>query len=83
MSLGLDNLNSYYDLSDKLVRLSQLQSYQNHNFHHLEIMNRERVAALFESVKLQRVIHLAAQAEARCFLVDPQAYLGFNRGSRV
>lgn len=80
---GLDSLNDYYDMSLKLVRRTQLQSYQNFNFHPLEIMNRARVAALFESVKPQRVIHIAAQAEVCCFIVDPQDYVGSNRGSRV
>ena len=81
--IRLDKLSSYHDMSPKLVRRSQLKLYHNFNFHRLDIMNCERVAILFESIRPQRVIHLAAQAKVRYFLVDPQAYLGPNRGSRV
>ncbi len=81
--IGLDNHSNSHDMSPKLVRRSQLKSYQNFNFHHLAIMNRERVATLFESVKPQRVIHLATHAKVRYFLVYPQAYVGSNGGSRV
>jgi UDP-glucuronate 4-epimerase len=81
--IRLDNLSNYHDMSPKLVRRSQLKLYQNFNFHRLDVMNCERVATLFESVRPQRVIYPAAQAKVRYFLVDPQAYLGPNRGSRV
>ncbi len=80
--IGFDALNDYRDVSLKL-RPFRLQLYQNYSFPLRRIMNCERVAKLFESVKRQCVIHLAAQAEVRCFLVDLQAYVGSNRDSRV
>ncbi len=80
--IGFDALNDYRDVSLKL-RPFRLQLHQNFSFPLRGMVNCERVAKLFESVKRQCVIHLAAQAEVRCFLVDLQAYVGSNRDSRV
>lgn len=76
--IGLDNLNDYYDVQLKLDRLSQLKSIPNFTFVHMDLADRDGVAALFASHKFQRVIHLGAQAGVRYSLQNPMAYADSN-----
>jgi len=76
--VGLDNLNDYYDVNLKRARLAQLEGRAGFRFVRLELADRAGLAALFESDRPQRVIHLAAQAGVRYSLVNPQAYVDSN-----
>ena len=76
--VGLDNLNAYYDVSLKEARLAQLNEHQGFRFAKLNLEDREGMASLFASGRLQRIVHLAAQAGVRYSLQNPHAYLDSN-----
>ncbi len=76
--IGMDNLNDYYDVGLKEARLDQLTSHDNFKFIKCGIEQRDAVAAVFNDQKLDRVIHLAAQAGVRYSLNNPHAYIDAN-----
>ncbi|MEB3295665.1 MAG: NAD-dependent epimerase [Synechococcales bacterium] len=76
--VGLDNLNSYYDVSLKQARLAQLQSYANFSFQHLDLADQLGIQQLFAQEEFQIVVNLAAQAGVRYSLKNPQAYINSN-----
>jgi len=76
--VGLDNLNDYYDVTLKEARLERLKKFPNFRFVKLDVADREGMAALFKQEKLQRVIHLAAQAGVRYSIQNPLAYIDSN-----
>ena len=76
--LGLDNLNSYYDVSLKQARLDRLTPKPNFRFAKLDVSDREGMAKLFASESFDCVIHLAAQAGVRYSLQNPNAYVDSN-----
>lgn len=76
--IGLDNLNSYYDLILKHWRLDQLKPFPNFHFVKLDLADRQGMAELFKKEQFQRVIHLAAQAGVRYSLQAPFDYVDSN-----
>ena len=76
--VGLDNLNDYYDVALKQARLAQLQGQAGFRFVKLDVADREGLAALFETERFDRVVHLAAQAGVRYSLKNPNAYVDAN-----
>ncbi len=76
--VGLDNLNTYYDVKLKEARLSRLQGRNGFTFHRLDLTDRAGMAALFAESRPQRVIHLAAQPGVRYSLANPHAYVDSN-----
>src|SRR5690348_9027732 len=60
--LGVDNLNSYYDVRLKEARLAQLAGRAGFRFQHLDVSDREAVSALVtDHPGVEIVLHLAAQ----------------------
>jgi len=76
--IGLDNLNSYYDVRLKQARLKQLEGRNGFSFHKLDLVDRKGIEELFATTRPQRVIHLAAQAGVRYSLENPHAYIDSN-----
>jgi UDP-glucuronate 4-epimerase len=76
--IGLDNLNSYYDVRLKQARLRQLEGRNGFSFHKLDLVDRKGIEELFATARPQRVIHLAAQAGVRYSLENPHAYIDSN-----
>jgi len=76
--IGLDNLNSYYDVRLKQARLKQLEGRNGFSFHKLDLVDRKGIEELFVTTRPQRVIHLAAQAGVRYSLENPHAYVYSN-----
>jgi UDP-glucuronate 4-epimerase len=76
--VGLDNLNSYYDVSLKRARLALLQQQPSFRFEQLDLSDREGMAKLFARERFPRVIHLAAQAGVRYSLEAPHTYIDSN-----
>ena len=76
--IGLDNLNSYYDVRLKQARLNQLEGRNGFSFHKLDLVDRKGIEELFATARPQRVIHLAAQAGVRYSLENPHAYIDSN-----
>jgi UDP-glucuronate 4-epimerase len=77
--IGVDNLDSYYDVALKEARVATLTANKNYAFHKLDIADREGMQALFKSrPDIDRVVNLAAQAGVRYSLVNPYAYTHSN-----
>jgi UDP-glucuronate 4-epimerase len=76
--VGLDNLNDYYDVSLKQARLEQLERKAGFRFVRLDLAAGEQIAALFETEKFERVVHLGAQAGVRHSIQDPHSYISSN-----
>lgn len=76
--VGVDNLNSYYDISLKQARLAKLKTLQNFTFMQVELADSDAVAGLFGAHEFDRVIHLAAQAGVRFSMSEPHQYISAN-----
>lgn len=76
--LGLDNLNDYYPVSLKRARLDWLSKDRGFRFAECDIADAEALEAALSGLKLERVIHLAAQAGVRYSLENPMAYVRSN-----
>ena len=76
--IGLDNLNSYYDVKLKQARLKRLEGRNGFKFYKLDLSDRSGIANLFTDERPARVIHLAAQAGVRYSLENPHAYIDSN-----
>jgi len=75
---GIDNLNDYYDVSLKLARLELIKGHDSFIFNQFDITNYDEITSLFKDYKIDRVIHLAAQAGVRYSLENPFAYIDTN-----
>jgi UDP-glucuronate 4-epimerase len=76
--VGLDNLNDYYSPQLKEDRLAILSESEGFSFHKIDLVEKDAVAGLVESVRPHCVIHLAAQAGVRWSITNPWAYLNSN-----
>jgi UDP-glucuronate 4-epimerase len=76
--VGLDNLNDYYDVALKEARLARLAGQPGFSFYRQDIVDGPALKALFERVRPQRVMHLAAQAGVRYSITHPHAYTESN-----
>ncbi|MGH1591157.1 NAD-dependent epimerase [Methylobacterium phyllosphaerae] len=76
--VGLDNVNTYYDVRLKEARLHRLAGFEGHSFVRLDLADRAGLDALFREHGFRTVIHLAAQAGVRHSLTDPHAYVASN-----
>ena len=91
--IGIDNINSYYDINLKYCRLSHqgiqrqaidynclISSHnkKNYKFIKLDLNDGEALNQLFESSKFDLVYNLAAQAGVRYSLENPQLYIDSN-----
>jgi UDP-glucuronate 4-epimerase len=77
--VGLDNLNSYYDVRLKQARLARLEGTKGFEFHLADVADREVISGIVNQNKaIEVVVHLAAQAGVRHSLVDPYAYVQSN-----
>ncbi|MDF2549499.1 MAG: wcaG [Chlamydiales bacterium] len=75
--LGLDNFNSYYDVSLKRKRAEQLQE-RGISIAAGDITNLELMLQLVDQHQITHVVHLAAQAGVRYSLSCPEAYIESN-----
>lgn len=76
--LGIDNLNDYYDVNLKKARLARLQAHESFEFVKMDISDRVAIERLFAENKIDRVVHLAAQAGVRYSIDNPHAYVDSN-----
>jgi UDP-glucuronate 4-epimerase len=74
--IGIDNLNSYYDVKLKELRLQELRDYPNFAFHRCDINEPDKIKAIGDQADI--VLHLAAQAGVRYSLENPMAYIQSN-----
>ncbi len=76
--LGLDNLNSYYDVQLKKDRLAQLEGRPGFTFLRADLADRARMEQVFGDYEFELVVHMAAQAGVRYSLTNPHAYVDSN-----
>ena len=91
--VGIDNINSYYDVKLKYDRLAetgiemneiehhefaQSKTFPSYRFMHLNLTEREYLYSLFEEEHFSHVVHLAAQAGVRYSLQHPYVYIDSN-----
>lgn len=77
--IGIDNLNTYYDIALKQARLAQLLIHPQFHFHQIDIADRAATLAFAAPEHgIDRIIHLAAQAGVRYSMIDPHAYVASN-----
>ncbi|HNP79133.1 MAG TPA: NAD-dependent epimerase/dehydratase family protein [Cyclobacteriaceae bacterium] len=76
--VGLDNLNTYYDVTLKENRLAILKTFPGYHFYQYDLENKDRVDAVFEMHPFDYVINLAAQAGVRHSLTHPYSYVNTN-----
>jgi UDP-glucuronate 4-epimerase len=79
--IGLDNLDPYYDVSQKRANLAEIQnSSEARRFSFIEgdIRDQELLRRIFSQEKLDVVIHLAAMAGVRASIDQPQLYVDVN-----
>lgn len=91
--VGLDNINTYYDVNLKYGRLSTLgiaqeeiswykfvqsKTYPNFRFIRMNLEDRQVMQMLFANEGFDKVMNLAAQAGVRYSIENPYAYVESN-----
>ncbi|MBQ5949741.1 NAD-dependent epimerase/dehydratase family protein [Massilia sp. ST3] len=76
--VGCDNFNDYYDPQLKTDRVAALLAPAGVECERIDIADGAQLRALFERVRPQLVVHLAAQAGVRYSLQNPDAYIQSN-----
>ena len=74
--VGIDNINSYYDLNLKKSRLKNLKD--KISFYKIDIVNLNALKKFFQDHKPNLIIHLAAQAGVRYSINNPEQYISNN-----
>jgi UDP-glucuronate 4-epimerase len=72
--IGIDIVNDYYDPALKEARLATFEGRNTFAFQRMDIADAEGVARIVRDNKVQRIVHLAAQAGVRYSLENPFAY---------
>jgi len=75
---GIDNLNDYYDVGLKKMRLKELEVFDKFEFKRIDIADRHDMEELFNRCRFDMVVHLAAQAGIRYSLENPHSYIDSN-----
>lgn len=76
--IGIDNINSYYDINLKKSRLKILKKNKNFSFFKTNINNYKRLNIIFNKIRPKIVIHLAAEVGVRYSLEHPRKYINSN-----
>ncbi len=78
--VGIDNLNSYYDIKLKKNRHKYLKEKfkKNFSFFKIDLKNYSKLKKLFKKEKFDYVINLAAQAGVRMSIDKPDSYFDSN-----
>jgi len=76
--LGVDNLNTYYDVHLKEARLAELSRLERFTFSRVDIVDRAAMMGAFAEFRPDFVVHLAAQAGVRYSIEQPHAFSRSN-----
>lgn len=77
--VGIDNLNTYYDVSLKEYRLKEIESLNgDFTFVKGSIADKALLDSLFETYNFNIVVNLAAQAGVRYSITTPDVYIESN-----
>ena len=75
---GVDNLNNYYSVKLKKLRIKELNKKKNFKFFKLDLKNNSDFKKIAHLNKIDIIYHLAAQAGVRYTLSDPKRYFDDN-----
>lgn len=76
--VGIDNLNDYYDVRLKHLRLQPLTKEDKFTFYKEDLSNHDAIEKVFKKEKFDFVVHLGAQAGVRHSLDAPFSYTDSN-----
>ena len=78
--VGIDNLNDYYDPALKQARLADLaRRFDNRfRFERADLANADELDRVADSMDVDTIVHLGAQAGVRYSLENPRAYIQSN-----
>ena len=76
--VGIDNLNTYYDVKLKEARLDKILVFDNFAMAKMDLTDRNSLEDLFRDHRFDVVVNLAAQAGVRYSLTNPHAYVDSN-----
>lgn len=76
--IGVDNLNDYYDVSLKQARLDILKKFEGFVFMRGDVADYDFLEEVAKSNKIDKILHLAAQAGVRYSLINPMSYEDAN-----
>ena len=76
--VGIDALTPYYDPALKRARLNYLRQHSGFTFHQTDLADDKATADVFNAVKPDRVVHLAAQPGVRASIDDPMGCIRAN-----
>ena len=76
--IGVDNLNTYYDINLKKARLSLLNEYPAFTFLQLDISDDAAVEELGANHDFTIIVNLAAQAGVQYSIENPHVYMDSN-----
>jgi len=78
--VGIDSLNDYYDPGLKQARLTKLQQQfgNRFRFERLDFADADALKAFTDTIDIDGIVHLGAQAGVRYSLENPMAYVQSN-----
>jgi UDP-glucuronate 4-epimerase len=78
--VGIGNLNDYYDPSLKQARLQRLQQQfgNRFRFERLDFADADALTSFADTIEIDSIVHLGAQAGVRYSLEHPEAYVRSN-----
>jgi UDP-glucuronate 4-epimerase len=76
--IGIDCLDTYYDVGLKRARLARLAASPAFTDLRIRLEDRQAVAEAFRAHRPERVVNLAAQAGVRYSIENPMAYVDSN-----
>ena len=85
-TIGIDNLNEYYDPDLKRARIDRIQSHTSSDLFQFEVMDlrdKKDVMTIVEKTKPNVICHLAAQAGVRYSLQFPHSYVENNISATI
>jgi UDP-glucuronate 4-epimerase len=78
--VGIDSLNDYYDPKLKQARLERLQQQfgNRFRFERLDFADADALKSFTDTIEIDGIVHLGAQAGVRYSLENPSAYVQSN-----
>jgi len=76
--IWFDNENDYYDVNLKIARRAELEKFDNFKFYYWDLENYKVLQFIVENHKIDKIVHLAAQAGVRYSMENPQVYIHSN-----
>ena len=76
--IGVDNINSYYDINLKKNRIKDLKKNKKFKFYKTDLAEYKKLFNIVKKNKIEIIIHLAAQAGVRYSIKNPRSYLKSN-----